>query len=87
MQDIRAAQQIAQARLVQISHESGGANIMPSLFDSGNFSDFVINCKTKTWKVHKAVLCTQSKFFESACHGSFIVCDTVSSNLEFTTHS
>ena len=74
VQDIYDAQQTALARSVKTSSESRGANIITSLFDSGNFADFVIKCKSKTWNVHRAVLCPQSKFFQGACNGYGSVC-------------
>jgi hypothetical protein len=42
------------------------------LFESGVGSDFIVQCKTKQWKVHKFVL-EQSSFFRAAAEGSFKV--------------
>jgi hypothetical protein len=45
--------------------------------DSGNFSDLVLKCGDKEWKLHKSVVCCQSKFFHEACSGDFQVSLTV----------
>lgn len=38
------------------------------LFQSGKHSDLVLRCSDGSkFKVHKAVVCVQSKFFEKAC--------------------
>jgi hypothetical protein len=37
-----------------------------SLLATGEFSDFVITCGDKTWNVHKAIVCTQSRVFAAA---------------------
>jgi hypothetical protein len=37
-----------------------------SLLASGKYSDLVITCGGDTHKVHKAVVCTRSGFFERA---------------------
>jgi hypothetical protein len=39
------------------------------LCSSGQYSDFVISCGTDEYKVHRAIICTQSEFFASACAG------------------
>ncbi|KAF2139161.1 uncharacterized protein K452DRAFT_311088 [Aplosporella prunicola CBS 121167] len=37
------------------------------LLDSGIFSDFVIRCHNKEYRVHRNILSAQSKFFENVC--------------------
>jgi hypothetical protein len=45
------------------------------LYLSGQYSDFTIRLKgsAREFRVHRAVLCPQSKIFEAACRGDFIV--------------
>ena len=43
------------------------------LFRSAKYSDLTIVCGTAEIKVHKAVVCAQSGFFERACRGDFKV--------------
>jgi len=76
VQDIYDAQQTAQARSVKTCRESSGADIVTSLFVSGNFADMVIKGKSKIWKVHRAVLLPQSTFLQKALGGSSIVSET-----------
>ncbi|QDS69510.1 hypothetical protein FKW77_007081 [Venturia effusa] len=46
------------------------------LLDSGEYSDMSVTCKQKTFKVHKAVVCTRSRFFRNAMkNGTFKVSD------------
>ncbi|KAK9419383.1 hypothetical protein SUNI508_07358 [Seiridium unicorne] len=42
-----------------------------ALLESGNFSDAVVKCKDRSWKVHKAILCSRSKWFDKALNGKF----------------
>ncbi|AEO55663.1 hypothetical protein MYCTH_2050467, partial [Thermothelomyces thermophilus ATCC 42464] len=41
------------------------------LYSSGEYSDLVISCRGKEYHVHKAIVCTQSEFFSTACRTSF----------------
>ncbi|KAK5129440.1 hypothetical protein LTR08_003264 [Meristemomyces frigidus] len=43
-----------------------------SLFESAKYTDILIECRHRKWKVHKAVICQQSAFFAKACDGGFI---------------
>jgi len=40
---------------------------------SGKYHDFTVKCNDRTWKVHRAVICAKSKYFESLCDGQFKV--------------
>lgn len=49
------------------------------LFDTGRFSNLVVRLGTKTWKVHRNILCTASGLFNKACEGEWKVvlsCDS-----------
>lgn len=43
------------------------------LLESGNFADVTVTCGDKSWKVHKIILCSRSKWFEKALTGGFKV--------------
>lgn len=42
-------------------------------FLSGDFSDLTVKCQDDTYKVHKVVLASQSRFFEAAVSNGFQV--------------
>lgn len=44
-----------------------------SLLESGEYSDFIIRCGGKDFKVHKVIVCPQSSFFKAALAGGFKV--------------
>ena len=41
------------------------------LFETGQGSDLTITCKGTIFKVHSAIIASQSKFFSAACWGNF----------------
>jgi hypothetical protein len=43
------------------------------LLGSGKYSDLTLRRGSRSWKVHKGVLCLQSDFFAKACDGDFRV--------------
>ncbi|KAK4503133.1 hypothetical protein PRZ48_006560 [Zasmidium cellare] len=43
---------------------------LASAIPNGKYSDLVVECDGHSWRVHKAVLCTQSSFFTKACEGN-----------------
>ncbi|KAF4556012.1 Hypothetical protein D9617_2g059790 [Elsinoe fawcettii] len=47
--------------------EKGLLSSIRSLYGDTRYSDLVIVCGSKIFHVHKAVICTQSKFAEAAC--------------------
>lgn len=47
-----------------------------NVFNSSDYSDLTICCKEREWKVHRAIICPQSKFFAVACNGDFKVNST-----------
>ncbi|KAG9647929.1 hypothetical protein KCU95_g15647, partial [Aureobasidium melanogenum] len=40
---------------------------MADLQDYGDHADLTITCGSDTYKVHKAIVCSQSEFFKLAC--------------------
>lgn len=46
-----------------------------SLHLSQEYSDLTVQCGAKEWKVHKAIVCSQSGFFKKACKGDWLVSD------------
>ncbi|KAH6623783.1 BTB/POZ protein [Chaetomium tenue] len=41
------------------------------LYKEGTYSDLTVTCGGKEYKVHKAIICLRSSFFETACSGPF----------------
>ena len=50
--------------------------LLSGLLGSGKYSDLTLTCGSRSWKVHKGVLCLQSDFFAKACDGNFKVGDS-----------
>jgi hypothetical protein len=44
-----------------------------SVLASGEDSDVIIECKGKTWNVHKLIICAVSEHFKLLCQGDFKV--------------
>ncbi|KAI1391853.1 BTB/POZ protein [Hypoxylon trugodes] len=47
------------------------ADSLRKLYRSEEYSDLIITCRGKQYKVHKAVVCPRSEFFATACRGNF----------------
>ncbi|KAF4342499.1 btb poz domain protein [Fusarium beomiforme] len=43
------------------------------LLQTGDYSDLVIICGGVRYKVHKAIVCPQSRFFKAACDSGFMI--------------
>lgn len=43
------------------------------LFQSGDFADLVVKCQDREWKVHRAIVCQHSRYFERMCKSGFRV--------------
>lgn len=41
---------------------------MRRLFEDGRYSDLKVSCGKITWELHKAIVCSQCKFFAAACN-------------------
>lgn len=50
------------------------SKLVSQLLESGQYSDFTIICGDREFRVHQAIVCPQSKIFERACTGQFVVC-------------
>jgi hypothetical protein len=44
-----------------------------SLYDTGKYTDMTVKCQGKEWKVHRAIVCSQSKPLAAAMDGKFKV--------------
>jgi hypothetical protein len=44
-----------------------------TLLFNDKYSDLCISCGGREFKVHRAIVCTQSDFFANACDGPFLV--------------
>ena len=52
-------------------------SLLSGLLGSGKYSDLTLTCGSRSWKVHKSVLCLQSDFFAKACDGDFRVSNAI----------
>lgn len=43
----------------------------PRLFECDKYSDLTIVCGTRRYRVHRALVCSHSEFFEGACRNPF----------------
>lgn len=43
------------------------------LLESGNFADVTVTCGARTWKLHKLILCSRSRFFDKALSAPYKV--------------
>ena len=48
-------------------------NARSSLLESGLLSDATVKCGSKTWRVHRAILCSRNYWFNKALNGHFEV--------------
>jgi hypothetical protein len=46
---------------------------LAALHGDEKYADLTVTCGDHTFKLHRAVICPQSPFFEKACSGGFMV--------------
>ena len=52
--------------------QQGGIHAsLTSIFKSEKYSDLIIRCGDRVFKVHRAIVCPRSHFFAAACDGPF----------------
>ena len=52
--------------------QKGGIHAsLSSIFKSEKYSDLIIRCGDRVFKVHRAIVCPRSHFFAAACDGPF----------------
>lgn len=61
------------AHVATASSKKPAATGTAALLESGKYSDLTVRVIERKWKVHKAVLCTQSDFFARLCDSGFRV--------------
>lgn len=49
---------------------------LSTLHLGGKYSDLIVQCNTRQWAVHRAILCSRSAFFDGACSGQFREAET-----------
>ncbi|PMD15375.1 hypothetical protein NA56DRAFT_753909 [Hyaloscypha hepaticicola] len=40
-------------------------------FDTDDYSDLTVKCRERSWKVHRLIVCSQSRFLHAACTAGF----------------
>ncbi len=53
--------------------QNGLSNGLSALYESGDYSDLTVCSSRKEHKVHRAILCPQSRVFAVTCKGDFQV--------------
>ncbi|KAF4443092.1 hypothetical protein FACUT_1646 [Fusarium acutatum] len=51
--------------------QSAQSQALVDLLKTGDYSDLTISCGQDQYRVHKAIICPRSHFFEAACSGEF----------------
>ncbi|KAI1495834.1 BTB/POZ protein [Biscogniauxia marginata] len=62
--------------MAEINSDGMIANADERLLNSGILADVEVICGDKTWKLHKAIICPRSKYFEKAFTGKFTEAQT-----------
>ncbi|KAG0646595.1 hypothetical protein D0Z07_7566 [Hyphodiscus hymeniophilus] len=65
-----------------MSNNSNISNILPELYKSGRYSDMTVKCQGREWKVHRNIVCSQSKPLAAALDGNFEEASTGVINLD-----
>ncbi|MCJ1398716.1 hypothetical protein MMC11_001917 [Xylographa trunciseda] len=58
----------AQTQDTEPSHDG-----LHKLLNNSDYSDFTVKCGAKTWRIHRAIVCSRSKYFKKVCDGDFKV--------------
>ncbi|RYP67180.1 hypothetical protein DL771_007408 [Monosporascus sp. 5C6A] len=58
------------------SPDKDGNGIYGELLTSGNFSDVVVRCGDKSWKLHRLILSSRCAWFDKALNGKFMEAST-----------
>jgi hypothetical protein len=61
------------ARWAIMTKQKDRSHEICSLLESSNFSDCVVGCGARTWKLHKAIICPRCPYFNKAFNGRFAV--------------
>jgi hypothetical protein len=48
-------------------------SMMTNLFLDGKYSDLTISCQGVDFRLHRAIVCSQSQYFDAAVNGNFKV--------------
>ncbi|KAF5685941.1 amino acid transport gap1 [Fusarium circinatum] len=54
-----------------MADQSAQSKALVNLLKTGAYSDLTISCGKDQYRVHKAIICPRSHFFEAACDGEF----------------
>jgi len=54
-------------------HEDGLLESNRKLLSTGDYSDLIIRCGGRHWRLHRFILCKRSGIFAAACDGQFKV--------------
>ena len=52
-------------------HQESMTESLRDLFESSRYSDLAVRCGAKEFRLHRAIVCTRSKFFATACNGQY----------------
>ncbi|MCJ1382100.1 hypothetical protein MMC17_005212 [Xylographa soralifera] len=60
-----------QANTGQTQDTESSHDGLHKLLNNSDYSDFTVECGTKTWRIHRAIVCSRSKYFKKVCDGDF----------------
>ncbi|MCJ1388001.1 hypothetical protein MMC18_000845 [Xylographa bjoerkii] len=60
-----------QANTAQTQDTESPHDGLHKLLNNSDYSDFTVECGTKTWRIHRAIVCSRSKYFKKVCDGDF----------------
>ncbi|MCJ1287099.1 hypothetical protein MMC26_006447 [Xylographa opegraphella] len=61
----------AEAITAQTEDKESSRDGLHKLLNNSDYSDFTVECGTKTWHIHRAIVCSRSKYFKRVCDGDF----------------